>query len=208
MMLKNTILKCAVAALLAVGAAPVALAQDLDADRSVQTAADAGATASVAEDSDAVTQLLEQLAKPEQPGWAQIEQAVIAEWSKSGSAAMDLLFSRGQKALSAGDMTTAISHFSALIDHAPEFAEGWNARATAFFQADRYGLALSDIERTLALEPRHFGALTGLAIILEQVGYPEDALDAWRAVEAIHPHRPAVKEALERLEKEVGGRRL
>ena len=165
---------------------------------------------SAGEDADAspVDRLLRELRKPDQPGWQQIEEAILAEWSKSGSAAMDLLLCRGQKALGAGDHATAIDHLTALTDHAPGFAEGWNARATAFFHADRYGEALEDIERVLALEPRHFGALTGLAIILEQIGYPKDALDAWRAVEAIHPHQPDVKEAIERLQREVEGRRL
>lgn len=194
----HSYLKSAVAAFLITLPGGAASAQE--------TALDADPAEAVAE--DPVTRLLGELAKPEQPGWEQIERAIIAEWSKSGSAAMDLLLSRGQKALTAGDTATAIAHFTALTDHAPGFAEGWNARATAFFQMDRYGQAMADIERTLALEPRHFGALTGLAIILEQVGYPEDALEAWRAVEAIHPHRPALKDAVERLEREVGGRSL
>ena len=202
MTILTDLLKPAVTAfLIALPAAPV-LAQ------SVAIAPAEEPTEGVDTQEDPVTRLLGELAKPDQPGWEQIEGAIIAEWSKSGSAAMDLLLSRGKKALNAGDAPTAIAHFTALIDHAPDFAEGWNARATAFFQMDRYGPAMADIERTLALEPRHFGALTGLAIILEQVGYPEDALEAWRAVEAIHPHRPALKEALERLEREVGGRRL
>lgn len=201
MTIRSDLLKCFVAAVfVALPMVAPAIAQDADAAAQSQQPAEG--------EEDRVARLLEQLAKPEQPGWQQIEQAIIAEWSKSGSAAMDLLLSRGQKALNAGEMKTAIAHFSALVDHAPDFAEGWNARATAFFQAERYGPALADIERALALEPRHFGALTGLAIILEQVGYPEDALEAWRAVKAIHPHRPAVKEALDRLESEVGGRRL
>ena len=82
---------------------------------------------------------------------------------------MDLLLQRGQEAMEAGDLDAAIEHFTALTDHAPDFAEGWNARATAFFQDERYGPALADIERTLALNPDHFGALMGLAMILEQL---------------------------------------
>ena len=66
-----------------------------------------------------------------------IEAKIWAEWSKSGSAAMDLLLHRGRTAMSAGDNEAAIDHFSALIDHAPEFAEACNARATAFFPGRR-----------------------------------------------------------------------
>jgi Flp pilus assembly protein TadD len=153
-----------------------------------------------------VDRLLTELAKPDQPGWQQIESAIVAEWSKSGSAAMDLLLSRGQKALSAGDHTAAIAHLTALTDHAPDFAEGWNARATAFFHAAQYGPAIADIERTLALEPRHFGALTGLAVILEKLGRPGDALAAWRRTFALNPHLDSASKAVERLGPKVDGR--
>ncbi|WP_149866344.1 tetratricopeptide repeat protein [Tropicimonas marinistellae] len=162
----------------------------------------------MAQDSEEIARLLGELAKPDQPGWEQIESSIIREWSKSGSPAMDLLLERGEEALEAGDIDAAIEHFTALTDHAPDFAEGWNARATAFFHADELGLSLADIERTLALNPQHFGALSGLAIILEELGYDAEALEAYRAVESIHPHRPPVKEAIERLEKEVEGARL
>ena len=79
-----------------------------------------------------------------------------------------------------GDTKLAVEHFSALIDHAPDFAEGYNARATAFFLRGQYGLSLNDIQETLARNPRHFGAIGGLALILEELGRPEDALAAWR----------------------------
>jgi tetratricopeptide (TPR) repeat protein len=99
----------------------------------------------------------------------------------------------------------AIEHFSALVDHAPGFAEGYNARATAYFQAGYYGLALEDIRQALALNPRHFGAMSGLALILEEIGEAEGALEAWRAVEALNPSRQGVREAIERLERQVEG---
>ena len=66
----------------------------------------------------------------------------------------------------------AIEHFTALVDHAPEFAEGYNARATAYFQNGQYGPSLEDIRQTLMLNPRHFGAMSGLALILEELGRP------------------------------------
>jgi tetratricopeptide (TPR) repeat protein len=155
-----------------------------------------------------VDRLLTQLARPEQPGWEQIEQSIMMEWSKSGSPAMDLLLRRGQAAMAHGNLDVAIEHFSALTDHAPDFAEGWNARATAFFMAGEYGLSVADIERTLALNPQHFGALSGLGIILDELDYDSEALEAFRATVAIHPHRPDVKDAIERLEKMVEGERL
>lgn len=149
--------------------------------------------------------LLDELATagPEQA--ADIEDRLAREWSKSGSAAMDLLLQRGRDALEAGDYDAAIEHFTALTDHAPGFAEGWNMRATAFFQENKLGLALNDLNRALAINPNHFGAIIGLAVILEQTGYPEDALEAYLTVQSIHPHQEQVATAIERLQQEVGG---
>lgn len=139
---------------------------------------------------------------------AQIERRIYDLWSQSGSSSMDLLLKRGRDALEAGNTVLAIRHFTALIDHAPEFAEGYNGRATAYFQAGRYGLSLEDIRRTLELNPQHFSAMTGLALILEELGQPEDALNAWREVERLSPNREGLKDAIARLEKQVEGEAL
>ncbi|MDE0695375.1 MAG: tetratricopeptide repeat protein [Boseongicola sp.] len=135
----------------------------------------------------------------------QIEKQIYRIWSQSGSPAMDLLLERGRKAHAEGDFGLAIEHFSALVDHAPDFAEGYNARATAYFQTGRFGQSLVDIRQTLRLNPRHFGAISGLAAILEQIGRPEDALEALRAVEELSPHREGLSDAISRLEREVEG---
>ncbi len=138
----------------------------------------------------------------------QIERRIHDIWSQSGSPSMDLLLSRGREALDAGDPVLAIRHFTALIDHAPDFAEGYNGRATAYFQTGRYGLSLEDIRQTLRLNPRHFSAMSGLALILEELGRPEDSLEAWREVERLNPHREGLKDAIARLELQVEGSRL
>jgi tetratricopeptide (TPR) repeat protein len=149
--------------------------------------------------------LFERLKEPVLPEWQTVEADIWREWSRSGSAAMDLLLERGREALQAGDFNAAIEHLTALTDHAPDFAEGWNTRATAYYFAGLYGPALADIERTLALEPRHFGALSGLGMIFEELGRKEQALEAWRLAHAIHPHSPDINEAIERLEHELSG---
>ena len=155
-----------------------------------------------------IDRLMAELAKPEQPGWRQIEDAIALEWSKSGSAAMDLLLQRGRDALEEGEIETALQHLRALTDHAPDFAEGWNTRATAHFRAERYGLAIEDISRALALEPRHFGAMIGLATILREVGREEEALAVLRRVHALNPHRDNVTEGIERLSQRLDGETL
>lgn len=161
-----------------------------------------------AQEEPSIDLMLEELARPDLEDWERQEERVLNHWSKSGSIAMDLLLQRGRDALDAEDYGAAIEHFTALTDHAPEFAEGWNMRATAFFLIEEFGLAIEDIGRTLALNPRHFGALNGLGVILEQLDDYQNALLAYRAAYAINPHRENLVEAIERLEIEVEGRSI
>jgi len=145
------------------------------------------------------------LAQPDLQNWEVVEEKIWLEWSRSGSASMDLLLQRGNQALDAEEYGTAIEHLTALTDHAPDFAEGWNARARAYYQVGLYGPAMADIYTALSLNPRHFAALTGLAVMLEDLGKPSEALAVFRQVTAIHPHRPDVITAIERLESQVDG---
>lgn len=152
--------------------------------------------------------LFEQLADPKTENWKNTESEIWAIWSKSGSDSMDLLLERGRKAMTAGDFDAAIEHLTALTDHAPEFAEGWNARATAYFQVGLFGPSIEDIRRTLALNPRHFGALSGLGLILQELELPKDALFAFRQAQIIHPRQPNLSENIRRLEQLVAGTEL
>lgn len=150
-------------------------------------------------------ELLAALADPENAAWRRTERALAAEWARSGSAAMDLLLVRGRDALAEGDIAAAIAHLTALVDHAPEFAEGWNARATAFYADGRLGESVADIARVLTLNPHHFGALAGLGMIWTDLEHPKRALAAYRAALAIHPHNPDLAEAVETLEAQISG---
>ncbi len=137
-----------------------------------------------------------------------IEQEIWIEWSKSGSPAMDLLLERGRSAMADGDTAAAIEHLTALIDQAPDFAEGWNARATAYYQAGEFGPSIADIGHTLTLNPRHFGALAGLGAIFEELERPKQALEVYRAALAINPHQAGVVESVTRLEAQLQGQDL
>ncbi len=130
------------------------------------------------------------------------------EWTRSGSASADFLLKRGRDALQAGDIDEAIGHLTALTDHAPGFAEGWHMRATAFAAAELYGPAIADIERALALEPRHFNALASLGAILSAASRPEMAKEAFEFALAIHPHHEDVLKAMDHVDREIGGRDL
>lgn len=157
---------------------------------------------------DALFEQLASLAEDEADRRRRLSNEIGILWSQSGSDSMDLLLIRGRQAIEKGDLPKAVDHLTALTDHAPNFPEGWNARATAFFLLEEWGLALADIERALELEPRHFGALTGLAVILEKIDRPEDALQVWRRALAVHPHLERAVEAVERLAVSVEGREI
>ncbi|WP_247738642.1 MULTISPECIES: tetratricopeptide repeat protein [unclassified Shimia] len=129
-------------------------------------------------------------------------------WDASGSASADYLLRRTRKAIEVEDLQAALAHATALTDHAPEFAQGWAERARTFYALDLYGPAISDLEHVLALNPQHFDAIMGLAVMLDQMGKPEDAYEAYLQVKAIHPHQAGLTEALERLEPQVRGKSL
>ncbi len=164
--------------------------------------------APAAAQTERLDQLFVELADTDNPDWERVVQDIWREWSHSGSAAMDLLLERGRDAMAAGANDVAIEHLTALTDHAPDFAEGWNARATAYFQAGLYGPSVEDIQRVLVLNPRHFGALSGLGMILEQLELDEDALKAYRELQAIHPRSQGIEDRILRLEEKVGGTSL
>ncbi len=162
-----------------------------------------------AADDDRLESLFDALEAAETPAQARrVAKDIEHEFSKSGSPAMDLLLKRGQDALETGDSRAAIEHLSALTDHAPDFAQGWHMRSVAYAREGLFGPALADIERALALRPRHYDAIYGLGVILEEVSQPDLAHEAFSRVLAIHPHHEDATKALERLGPESGGREL
>ena len=137
-----------------------------------------------------------------------LEAKIRQEWSKSGSPAADLLLSRAKIAIDAGDQKTAMGHLTALTDHAPEFAEGWSLTAMTLFHMGKIGLAMDALERTLALEPRHFLALEGLVLIFDDAGLYQEAFEILRRIEAIHPHAEILSRVRTRLEAKTLGQAL
>ncbi len=190
------------ALLLAVGFSLPALNMAAADDLPVPDATPDAATTSRVDD------LLAQLLTADEGSAPLIESEIAAEWSKSGSPAMDLLLRRGQDALEIGDPTRAVEHFTAAIDYAPDFAEAYVGRATAYYLTDDIGPALADLQRALSLNPRHFGAMKGFAIMLEELGRPADALEVYRQVLAIHPQDADVADAAGRLVKTLEGQTL
>ncbi|KKK90551.1 hypothetical protein LCGC14_2721860, partial [marine sediment metagenome] len=121
---------------------------------------------------------------------------------------MDLLYARGNDAMRDGNTKLAIEHFTALTDHAPEFAEGFHARAQAYFAAGLYGPAIDDLETALILNPDQYNAIFGLGAILQEFGNLRAAADLYRQVLAINPHHENAQRALDGLRRDGVGRTL
>lgn len=151
------------------------------------------------QDGDELRDLLAEMANPETTHPDQVEARIHALWSKSGSRSMDLLLQRGEAAIEQEDYRAAVEHLTAVTDHAPEFAEAWNMRATAFFLMEEYGLALNDLSRAITLNPNHFNAAFGIGVILEEFGEYDHALRAFRMVQDLNPHQEGIEDAINRL---------
>ena len=106
------------------------------------------------------------------------------------------------------DIDLAIRLLDALVELKPDYAEAWNRRATMYFTKKDYGRALSDIAQTLAREPRHFGALTGLGMILQEMDEDKRALEAFRRAIELDPHLPKIPEFIKALTDKVEGRAI
>ena len=122
-------------------------------------------------------------------------------WGSNNSATAELLIREGTAAMNAHEYDAAEKVLIQLIESYPDYAEGWNKRATLYFMMGRFDASLTDIQRVLDLEPRHFGALAGKAAILRAQGKNREALGVLRETLTINPHMDSVKLAIKELEK-------
>lgn len=134
-----------------------------------------------------------------------IETAIHDELMHTGSPTLDLMLQRGADALTARDFPAAIAHLTALLDHEPDIPEAFNLRATAYYMSGEIGPALDDLGHAVSLEPRHFRALQGLAILLEEMGDPAGARRLWQAALAIAPMDADIGAAVRRLDLALDG---
>ncbi len=125
---------------------------------------------------------------------------LLAAYSQSGSDTGDLLLVRAHKAMEAKDFGDAAKILDATIALLPDWAEGWNARATLRYLDDDYDGSMADIAETLKREPRHLGALLGMASILESRDKKDQALKVYERAIAIAPHWKSAEEAADKLE--------
>jgi tetratricopeptide (TPR) repeat protein len=130
------------------------------------------------------------------------ERAIIRLWMQSGSDTVDLLMGWTAKAIGEKNYVLALDYLDRVTVLMPDYAEGWNRRATVHFLLDEYGKSLSDIARTLELEPRHFGALAGLGAILVELGEKNRAIGVYKQALAIDPLLSEVRKSLDELESD------
>ncbi|MBH0239415.1 tetratricopeptide repeat protein [Methylobrevis albus] len=134
------------------------------------------------------------------------EQRILKRLVATGSATLDLMVGWSTTAASAKRFPVSLDLLDQVLLQKPDYAEGYNRRATIYYMQDEYTRAIADIDRALAIEPRHFGALSGLAMIMREIDQEARALEIYRRLEALHPNLPDVRKAIDELTLAVDGR--
>jgi tetratricopeptide (TPR) repeat protein len=135
-----------------------------------------------------------------------IENRIWALWQVSRSDTANLLMLRARRAIEEKDSDLAITLLDAIVKIRPDYVEAWNRRATIYYQKKDYGNALANIGEVLKREPRHFGALSGLGLILQDIGEEKQALEVYRRALAIDPRLERIPDLVKELTVKVEGR--
>jgi tetratricopeptide (TPR) repeat protein len=145
-------------------------------------------------------------AAPDEDSAKHVEARIWAIWLQTPSDTAALLMMRAKAAIDAQQTEVALKLLDAIIKLRPDYTEAWNRRATLYYLQNDYTHSLADIEQVLIREPRHFGALAGLGMIMQDLGDDKRALDAFRKALAINPHLEKVPELVKTLTEKVEGR--
>jgi tetratricopeptide (TPR) repeat protein len=135
-----------------------------------------------------------------------VENRIWAMWIATDSDTTTLLMSRVKAAVDAKDLDLGIKLLTAVIDIRPDYIEAWNRRATIYYMKKDFDDALADIHEVLKREPRHFGALSGLGMIMQELGDDKHALEAFRRALAVHPRLEHIPDLVKQLSEKVEGR--
>src|SRR5581483_2596511 len=147
-------------------------------------------------------------AAPDQTSAKHVEAKIWAIWRQTPSDTVALLMTRAKTAMEAQNSEVALKLLDAIVRLRPDYIEGWNRRATLYYLRNDYAHSLSDIEQVLAREPRHFGALAGLGMIMQDLGDDKRALEAFRKALAVNPHLEKVPDLVKILSEKVEGREI
>jgi tetratricopeptide (TPR) repeat protein len=135
-----------------------------------------------------------------------VEGRIWAMWIATDSDTTTLLMSRVKAAVDAKDLDLGIKLLTAIIDIKPDYVEAWNRRATIYYTKKDFEDSLADIHEVLKREPRHFGALSGLGMIMQELGDDKRALEAFRRALAVHPRLEHIPDLVKQLTEKVEGR--
>ncbi len=137
-----------------------------------------------------------------------VQQAIWAVWMESKNAEVNLLMLEGIDAMGQSALKRALEAFDAMVKADPQFSEAWNKRATVEFLMGDFQASVADIQKTLALEPRHWGALSGLGQIYTALGDEEAAVRAFKRALEINPHLAATRLKIKELEEKLEKRKI
>src|SRR5271155_2542447 len=145
-------------------------------------------------------------AAPDEASAKHVEARIWAIWLQTPSDTVALLMTRAKAAMDAQNSDVALKLLDAVIKLRPDYVEAWNRRATVYYLQNDYTHSLEDIEQVLVREPRHFGALAGLGMIMQDLGDEKRALDAFRKALDINPYLEKVPDLVKTLSEKVEGR--
>src|SRR5437764_6449497 len=145
-------------------------------------------------------------AAPDEASAKHVEARIWAIWLQTPIDTAALLMVRAKAAMDAQQSDVALKLLDAVVKLRPDYVEAWNRRATLYYLQNDYAHSLADIQQVLVREPRHFGALAGLGMIMRDLGDDKRALDAFRKALAINPHLEKVPELVKTLSEKVEGR--
>jgi tetratricopeptide (TPR) repeat protein len=145
-------------------------------------------------------------AAPDEASAKHVEARIWALWTQTNSDTAALLMMRAKTAMDAKQPDLALKLLDSVVKLRPDYVEGWNRRATVYYLQNDYTRSMQDIEQVLVREPRHFGALAGLGMIMQELGDDKRALDAFRKALAINPHLEKLPELVKTLTEKVEGR--
>ena len=145
-------------------------------------------------------------AAPDEASARHVEARIWAQWLHTPSDTAALLMTRAKTAMDAKNIDVAMKLLDSLVKLRPDYVEAWNRRATLYYLKNDYRHSLEDIQQVLIREPRHFGALAGLGMIMQEIGDDKRALEAFRKALAVNPHLEKVPELVKQLTEKVEGR--
>ena len=120
-------------------------------------------------------------------------------WYETNDPLIEADFYRGLESMRTGDLLMAVAFFTRVIDKNPNFAEGWNKRATVYYMLGKFDASMMDIHETLKLEPRHFGAMDGMGLIFIHLEQFDKAIDIYDQMLKIFPNNSFTKQKKEML---------